>query len=137
MNARSRHLNLIRGAGAGAVAVALVGAALHFSSGSKDDASTVGLTSGTTTLAGAQTVNCPDVAGKLGNVPAGAQAGVTAELANLAKEIDDDNARLAKLAVKPEGGANFVQNAIIGPLKDKRIAVIDRIILDITRVGGT
>ncbi|MEU8052167.1 MULTISPECIES: hypothetical protein [Micromonospora] len=91
---------------------------------------------GAVAAAGAQTVNCPDVRGQLPAVPAGAAAGVQQELANLDREIAAANARLAQLAVKPEGGPNFVNNAILGPLKSKRIAVLDRIALNIARAGG-
>ncbi|WP_432953617.1 hypothetical protein [Micromonospora haikouensis] len=91
---------------------------------------------GAVAAGGAQTVNCPDVRGQLPAVPAGAAAGVQQELANLDREISAANARLAQLAVKPEGGPNFVNNAILGPLKSKRIAVLDRIALNIARAGG-
>jgi hypothetical protein len=87
-------------------------------------------------IAGARTVNCPSVDGKLPAIPAAAAAGVERELANLDREIANANARLARLAVKPEGGPNFVQNAILGPLKSKRTAVLDRIEIDINRAGG-
>ncbi|MFC8906283.1 hypothetical protein [Micromonospora sp. NPDC057140] len=91
---------------------------------------------GTVAAGGAQTVNCPDVRSQLPAVPAGAAAGVQQELANLDREIAAANARLAQLAVKPEGGPNFVNNAILGPLKSKRVAVLDRIAINIARAGG-
>ncbi|MFI7575816.1 hypothetical protein [Micromonospora sp. NPDC049497] len=87
-------------------------------------------------VAGARTVNCPSVSDKLPAIPAAAAAGVERELGNLDREIANANARLARLAVKPEGGPNFVQNAILGPLKSKRTAVLDRIEIDINRAGG-
>jgi hypothetical protein len=93
-------------------------------------------TGGNAGSAAARTVNCPTVADRLPAVPAQAAAGVRAELANLQREIDEANARLARLAVRPEGGPNFVQNAILGPLKDKRVAVLNRIATDIGRVIG-
>jgi hypothetical protein len=86
--------------------------------------------------AGAQTVNCPDVAGRLPAVPAAAQAQVDRELAALRQQISEADTRLAQLAVNPQGGANFVQNAILGPLRDKRAAVLDRIELSFTRLGA-
>ncbi|MGB2568653.1 hypothetical protein ACPFP2_09420 [Micromonospora citrea] len=86
--------------------------------------------------ADAQTVNCPTVRDKLPEVPAAAVAGVEKELANLDEEIARQNERLAKLAVKPEGGPNFIQNAILGPLKNKRVAVLNRIATNIGRVNG-
>jgi hypothetical protein len=80
------------------------------------------------------TVNCPSVVDKLPAVPAAAQNGVNAELANLAKEITEANTRL--ITSKGQGGPNFINNAILGPLKAKRIAVLDRIATDIGRVSG-
>lgn len=85
--------------------------------------------------AGAQTVNCPAVENHLPAIPAAAQSGVTAELNNLAKEITEANNRL--VTSRGQGGPNFVNNAILGPLKAKRIAVLDRIAIDIGRVTGT
>jgi hypothetical protein len=82
--------------------------------------------------AGVPTVNCPSVQDKLPAIPAAAQAGVTAELANLAKEITEADNRL--VTSQGQGGPNFINNAILGPLKDKRIAVLDRIAIDISRV---
>jgi hypothetical protein len=82
----------------------------------------------------APTVNCPSVQDKLPAVPAAAQAGVTTELANLNKEIAEANNRL--ITSRGQGGPNFINNAILGPLKDKRIAVLDRIAIDIGRVTG-
>jgi hypothetical protein len=92
-------------------------------------------TSQATTAAGVPTVNCPSVEDKLPPVPAAAQAGVTAELANLAKEITEADNRL--VTSQGQGGPNFINNAILGPLKDKRIAVLDRIAIDIGRVTGS
>jgi hypothetical protein len=126
MTARTGQARLLTFAGAGAVAVALVGAGLHFSAGSADESSTVGLSAATTSTV---TVNCPDVAGKIGAVPAASQSGVTAELANLQTQIANVDARLAR---EPGQADNQLND-----LKGKRSAVIDRIILDITRQGGT
>jgi hypothetical protein len=81
-------------------------------------------------------VNCPTVKNALPAIPASAQAEVTRNLALLDTQIGEANARLAQLAVKPEGGANFVQNAIIGPLKDKRAAVLERIAISIGRTAA-
>lgn len=77
---------------------------------------------------------CPDVAPLITNVPASAQAGVASELALLQKQIDEANTRLATSV--GQGGANFVNNAILGPLTGKRAAVLDRIVLDFTRTGA-
>jgi hypothetical protein len=124
MTARSRPVSIPTIAGAGLVAAGLIGAGFHFSG--SDAGSTIGLTASSTA---AVTVICPDVASKVGNVPAAAQAGVNTELANLARQIVNVNDRLSR---EPGQAANQL-NDIAG----KRNAVIDRIIKDITRVGGT
>ena len=88
--------------------------------------------------AGAQiaTIQCPDVGQKLTNVPNGARKGVSTELANLDKQITEAYARLASTRQAQAGDSGFVQNAILGPLKDKRTAALDRIRINIQRAGG-
>ncbi len=81
--------------------------------------------------AGAKVVECPDVKSKLPNVPAQAKAEVDRNLELLKKQIDEANKRLAKN--ENPGAANFNQNAIVGPLKDKRVATIDRMAIAIGR----
>lgn len=125
MNTRTRRASVPTIAGAGVLVASLVGVGLHFTSGS-DGVSNVRLAAN---QSGAVTVTCPDVASKVGAVPAQAQAGVQTELANLQRQIANVNDRLAR---EPGQAANQL-NDIAG----KRSAVIDRIILDITRVGGT
>ncbi|MCH0563398.1 DUF1996 domain-containing protein [Streptomyces sp. MUM 2J] len=83
------------------------------------------------------TIKCPDVGQQLADVPDKARAGVDKELANLDQQVNEAYARLASTRQAQAGDASFVQNAILGPLKDKRTAVIDRIRMDIERVGGT
>ena len=83
------------------------------------------------------TIDCPDVGQKLSNVPDGARAGVDKELANLDNQITEAYARLASTRQAQAGDASFVQNAIVGPLKDKRFAAIDRIRINIKRAGGS
>ncbi len=83
------------------------------------------------TAAGAQTIVCPSVADKLPAIPAQSQAEVERNLALLNTQIAEANNRL-KTSVG-QGGANFVQNAILGPLKDKRVSTIDRIVISIGR----
>jgi len=82
---------------------------------------------------GAQTVVCPSVADKLPDIPAAAQAEVENNLRQLENQIAEANNRLATSA--GEGGPNFVQNAILGPLEDKRVAAINRIATAIGRVA--
>ncbi len=85
----------------------------------------------TGTPAAAATIVCPDVAGELPAIPARAQAEVDRNLALLQKQIDEANDRLVRST--GEGGANFVRNAILGPLQSKRTATIDRIAISIGR----
>ncbi|MER7169753.1 hypothetical protein ABT336_27340 [Micromonospora sp. NPDC000207] len=128
MASRTKRNGVLKIAGVGACAALLIGAGLSLAS-ADDDA-------GRSTTAGAQTVNCPDVAGRLPAVPAAARADVDRELAALAKQIDEADGRLAELAVNPQGGPNFVQLAILGPLESKRIAALDRIRISFDRVGA-
>ena len=82
--------------------------------------------------ASAEQITCPDVAGQLPAIPAQAQAEVQRNLDLLDTQIAEADNRLATSA--GEGGANFVQNAILGPLEDKRVATINRIA---TAIGRT
>jgi Domain of unknown function (DUF1996) len=81
----------------------------------------------------AQAITCPTVADRLPAVPAQAKAEVDRNLALLDTQIKEANARLVSSA--GQGGPNFVQNAILGPLKDKRVATINRIATAIGRVA--
>jgi hypothetical protein len=83
------------------------------------------------TNAAAPTVSCPTVADKLPAIPAAAQAEVTSNLQLLDNQIAEANRRLATSV--GQGGPNFVQNAILGPLADKRRATLDRIAIAIGR----
>ncbi|SDT68523.1 hypothetical protein [Actinoplanes derwentensis] len=76
------------------------------------------------------TVNCPQVTVNV-NVPAQAQAEVDNNLRLLDQQINEANNRIA--ATVGQGGAGFIQNAILGPLKDKRFAAINRIETAISR----
>jgi regulator of protease activity HflC (stomatin/prohibitin superfamily) len=82
----------------------------------------------------AQEIVCPSPVDAIPAVPAAAQAEVSRELANLDKQLAEANARLVSSA--GEGGANFVQNAILGPLASKRTAALDRIETAIGRVAA-
>ncbi|CCK31391.1 hypothetical protein BN159_7012 [Streptomyces davaonensis JCM 4913] len=85
------------------------------------------------TLAGPGTISCPDVASQLPAIPATAQAEVDRNLALLQTQIDEANKRLVDTV--GQGGPNFVQNAILGPLASKRTATIDRIAISIGRTA--
>jgi hypothetical protein len=78
-------------------------------------------------------VDCPDVASQLPDIPDSAQAEVERNLDLLDTQIDEANKRLVD--TQGQGGANFVQNAILGPLKDKRAATIDRMAIAIGRTA--
>lgn len=80
------------------------------------------------------TVNCPAVAPSLPAIPATAQAEVTRNLTLLNTQITEANTRLANTV--GQGGPNFVQNAILGPLADKRKSTIDRIAISIGRTAA-
>ena len=81
----------------------------------------------------APTVSCPSVADKLADVPARARAEVERNLAQLDNQIAEANRRLA--SSQGEGGPNFVDNAILGPLAGKRRAALERIAIAIGRQG--
>ncbi|WP_086840218.1 DUF1996 domain-containing protein, partial [Amycolatopsis kentuckyensis] len=82
----------------------------------------------------AQQITCPDVASKLPAVPASAKAEVDRNLQLLNTQIQEANQRL--VSTQGQGGPNFVQNAILGPLKDKRVATIDRMAIAIGRTAA-
>ncbi|MBB5783128.1 DUF1996 domain-containing protein [Nonomuraea jabiensis] len=79
-------------------------------------------------------ISCPDVADRLGQVPDRAQAEVERNLQQLESQIAEANRRLAGSA--GQGGPNFVQNAILGPLRDKRTATLQRIQIAFQRAGA-
>jgi uncharacterized protein DUF1996 len=78
-----------------------------------------------------QQVQCPTVRDKLPGVPAQALDEVNRNLAELDRQISEANERL--VTTRGQGGSNFVDNAILGPLKAKRTAVLDRIGIAISR----
>ncbi|MFB9688861.1 DUF1996 domain-containing protein [Amycolatopsis plumensis] len=82
----------------------------------------------------AQQITCPDVASKLPAVPASAKAEVDRNLQLLNTQLQEANQRL--VSTQGQGGPNFVQNAILGPLKDKRVATIDRMAIAIGRTAA-
>ncbi|MFI2434176.1 hypothetical protein [Streptomyces sp. NPDC018693] len=86
------------------------------------------------TLASPGTITCPDVASRLPAVPASAQAEVNRNLTLLQTQIQEANTRLVNTV--GQGGPNFVQNAILGPLKDKRVATVNRIATAIGRTAA-
>jgi hypothetical protein len=122
-----RRVGFIGGAAALALSGALIaGSALAGeSSGDGGDASA-------RTLAGPGAISCPDVASRLPGIPASAQAEVDRDLAQLDTQTDEANKRLADTV--GQGGPDFVRNAVLGPLEDKRVAALNRIA---TAIGRT
>ncbi|MFK4867014.1 hypothetical protein ACI3K4_17565 [Streptomyces sp. CSMPJR101] len=86
------------------------------------------------TLAGPGTITCPDVTDELPAIPASAQAEVDRNLAQLQTQIAEANQRLVDTV--GQGGPDFVQNAILGPLEDKRVAALNRIETAIGRAAA-
>ncbi|WP_369197402.1 hypothetical protein [Streptomyces djakartensis] len=86
------------------------------------------------TLAGPGTISCPDVRSQLPAVPASAKAEVDRNLTLLDTQLREANTRLADTV--GQGGPDFVQNAILGPLKDKRVATVNRIATAIGRTAA-
>ncbi|WIM93939.1 hypothetical protein ACTOB_005933 [Actinoplanes oblitus] len=116
-NAGGSQVRRWRVAGIAGVAVALAGVGLGVANAATSEA--------------VPTVNCPQVAPQLPAIPAKAKAEVERNLALLNTQIQEANKRLATSV--GQGGPNFIQNAILGPLKDKRASTIDRIAISIGR----
>ncbi|MEU3251835.1 DUF1996 domain-containing protein [Streptomyces sp. NPDC006997] len=136
-NTRKRRTPLATKAIAASAALALGGGGLvwanfHASAHESNRAETRAGTTG----ARIATISCPDVGERLRKVPRRARNGVARELANLDKQITEAYARLASTRQAQEGDPAFVQNAILGPLKSKRTATIDRIGINVRRAGG-
>ncbi|MFF4570009.1 hypothetical protein [Streptomyces sp. NPDC001410] len=119
----------------GAAAMALSGAVIAGSAlaGESSESSASGAARSARTLADPGTITCPDVKSKLPAIPASAQAEVDRNLALLQTQLQEANTRLKNTV--GQGGPNFVSNAILGPLKDKRVSTIDRIAVSIGRKG--
>ncbi|GAB2771262.1 hypothetical protein GCM10027073_00530 [Streptomyces chlorus] len=125
-NYNKRRVGFIGGAAAVALSGAVIaGSALAGESSDSNDANA-------RTLAGPGTISCPDVAAELPATPASAQAEVDRNLGQLDTQITEANQRLVDTV--GQGGPDFVQNAVLGPLEDKRVAAIDRIA---TAIGRT
>ncbi|QNP73752.1 hypothetical protein IAG44_32690 [Streptomyces roseirectus] len=118
----------------GAAAVVLSGAVIAGTALAGQDSSDNNATNAKTLAASPGTISCPDVASQLPAIPASAQAEVTRNLQLLQTQIQEANTRLVNTV--GQGGPNFVQNAIVGPLKDKRVATINRIATAIGRTAA-
>ncbi|MBQ0830056.1 DUF1996 domain-containing protein [Streptomyces tagetis] len=136
-NTRKRRMPLATKAVAGAAALALGGGGLvwanfyasaHEKHGGHDRTRSV--------AAQVATINCPDIGQKLSDVPDQARGEVDGELATMDSQITDAYQQLATTRRAQEGDPKYVQNTILGPLKDRRKVIIDRIKLEINRAGG-
>ena len=114
----------------GAFALAIAGGALAVATTFGDPGAANAASGG---QAAVGQISCPDVASKLPAIPAQAQAEVTRNLELLNTQIAEANNRVQTTV--GQGGPNFVQNAILGPLQDKRNSTIDRIAISIGRKG--
>ncbi|MFE9173740.1 hypothetical protein ACFYNZ_30480 [Streptomyces kebangsaanensis] len=117
----------------GAAAVVLSGAVVA-GSALAGETSQRGGVQNARTLASPGTITCPDVKSQLPAVPASAQAEIDRNLTLLDTQIQEANTRLRNTV--GQGGPNFVQNAILGPLKDKRVATINRMATAIGRTAA-
>ncbi|MEV0223508.1 DUF1996 domain-containing protein [Streptomyces sp. NPDC050704] len=84
---------------------------------------------------GAATIDCPDVGGQLTAVPDQVKTEVDRELALLDKQITEAYQRLQSSAQAVRQDSGFADSSIMNPLKEKRAATIDRIVIAIDRVG--
>ncbi|WP_432134473.1 MULTISPECIES: hypothetical protein [unclassified Streptomyces] len=124
-----RRVAFIGGAAAVVLSGAVIaGSALAGETSEKKD------TTAARTLASPGTISCPDVASRLPDVPASARAEVDRNLALLQKQIQEANTRLVNTV--GQGGPNFVDNAILGPLQGKRASTIERIAISIGRTAA-
>ncbi|MDG4766324.1 hypothetical protein O7632_19765 [Solwaraspora sp. WMMD406] len=106
-------------AGTLGLAALIMGAGLGLAAADTSESSSVGV------------IQCPSVADRLPAVPAAARVEVDRNLRLLETQLAEANARLA--SSQGQGGPNFVNNAILGPLASKRTATIDRIAISIGR----
>ncbi|RRR82624.1 hypothetical protein EHS43_16465 [Streptomyces sp. RP5T] len=122
-----RRVAIIGGAAAVALTGAIVAGTALAGETSKSGSTTA------RTLADPGSITCPDVASQLPAIPATAQAEVDRNLALLDTQLAEANKRIVDTV--GQGGPNFVQNAILGPLEDKRKSTIDRIAISIGRTA--
>ncbi|MFF8727725.1 DUF1996 domain-containing protein [Streptomyces sp. NPDC015171] len=139
-NTRKRRTPLATKAIAASAALALGGGGLiwanFYASAHESNNQTWGGNQTKAATAQVATLSCPDVGQKLTNVPTRARTDVAGELANLDRQITDAYQRLATTRDAQARDASFVQNSILQPLNERRKVILDRIRLEITRVGG-
>jgi hypothetical protein len=91
----------------------------------------VGASADTLKAAGTPSISCPTVADRLPAVPDQARAEVDQNLQLLAQQISEASQRLAR--EQNQRDPNFVNNTILGPLRSKRVATLDRMAIAIGR----
>src|SRR5688500_10696675 len=116
---RSKRV-LVAGLAVAATLTAVTAAVAFAGNGSTVTGQSVALAGNGSTGTG-QSIACPQPVS--GAVPAAAQAEVQRELANLDKQLAEANERFRTSV--GQGGPNFVQNSILGPLASKRTAALD------------
>ncbi|MEU1598734.1 DUF1996 domain-containing protein [Streptomyces sp. NPDC005708] len=136
-NTRKRRTPLATKAIAASAALALGGGGLIWANYYASAHETSSQNSTKAAAAQVATITCPDVGQQLTNVPNQARTEVDGELANLDRQITDAYQRLATTRDAQARDASFVQNSILQPLKERRAVIIDRIQLEINRVGGS
>ncbi|MEU6703583.1 DUF1996 domain-containing protein [Streptomyces wuyuanensis] len=85
--------------------------------------------------AAASTIKCPEVANGLSEVPDAARPEVDKELAAMDSQITEAYQRFAEQKEQVAQDPKFAENAVLGPLEDKRTASLDRISTAIGRAG--
>ncbi|GGV68484.1 hypothetical protein GCM10010294_24330 [Streptomyces griseoloalbus] len=136
-NTRKRRTPLATKAVAGAAALALGGGGLiwaNFHASAHEE--NAGHDRTTSQAAQVATIDCPDVGQRLSGVPDRARGEVDGELASMDQQITEAYQRLVTTRRAQDGDPRFVENSILGPLKDRRKVLIDRIKLEINRAGG-
>ncbi|WP_267245538.1 DUF1996 domain-containing protein [Streptomyces sp. PR69] len=79
------------------------------------------------------TIDCPEVGNDLREVPRQVKREVARELARMDTQITEAYQRFAEEKWQIERDPRYAQNAILNPLKSKRVASIDRISIVISR----
>ncbi|WP_240135930.1 DUF1996 domain-containing protein [Streptomyces sp. MUM 178J] len=79
------------------------------------------------------TIDCPEVGNDLREVPRQAKREVARELARMDTQITEAYKRFAEEKWQIQRDPKYAQNAILNPLKSKRVASIDRISIVISR----
>ncbi|MFZ4283233.1 DUF1996 domain-containing protein [Streptomyces rhizosphaericola] len=81
------------------------------------------------------TIDCPDAGNELREVPEQARGEVDRELAAMDTQITDAYRRFADRKERISQDPGLAENAVLGPLRSKRTASLDRIAIAIGRVG--